>query len=347
MLILWKVLYLIPNKMKKETIYITEGISELIRFENTIMVIKSDWTKKSFPIEIIESIYIMTNLKISTNLLELLNQFDITIYFHWYYWNYVWSFFPKESVTSGAIIVDQVINFEKNKLLLSKKLMDAAFYNMIKVLERYKDIVNDEQFNKLKILRKSIYEPYINGIDTLMWLEWNFRQIYYDLLWSCIKNKNFTFDWRNRQPPRDPINSLISLLNMSCYNTVNDSIIKSQLSPFISFYHSMNQRRYNLSLDLAEIFKPILVDRLILNLINNNVLKKTDFKKDKSIWMVSLTDDALKIVFIEWRKLLDETILVEKLWKKYNWKYVMILESYKLLKFLSTNEDFDFYKLYK
>jgi len=64
---------------------------------------------------------------------------------------------------------------------------------------------------------------------------------------------------------------------------VNDSIIKSQLSPFISFYHSMNQNRYNLSLDIAEIFKPILVDRLILKLLNNNMLKPSDFTKDKVI----------------------------------------------------------------
>jgi len=340
-------LYLIKKNMKKEVLYITSGVYEILRKDNTIIIVKEEWTK-TFPIEIIDALYIYTDLKISTQLLGLLNKYNIQIYFHWYYWNYIWSYFPKENNVSGAIIVEQVKNFTENSLFYSKKLMYSAFSNMLKVLDRHKDKLDKDILQKMKDLRDQlIYNNNIQDINTLMWLEWIFRNFYYSQFSKCIKNNNFIFNERNRQPPKDPVNSLMSLLNMNCYNLVNDSIIKSQLSPFISFYHSMNQKRYNLSLDIAEIFKPILVDRLILKLLNNNMLKKSDFIKDKSIWLVKLKDDTYKKVMLEWNNSINEYLYIKSLWKKYNWKSIIQFECYKIMKYWNDkNYNLNFYILY-
>ena len=329
--------------MKKEILYITEWVSYIKRWENTIVVVKKDETKKVIPIEIIESLYIFTQLSITTWLLEILNKYNIPIYFHGYYWNYTGSFYPREQTTSWAIIVDQVNNFSNDWLWYAKKLMYSAFSNMIKVLNRYNNLVDKEKILRLKEIRNNIDN--ICSINDLMWLEWIFRQIYYSQFSKCIKNNKFSFNDRNRQPPTDPVNSLMSLLNMCCYNMVNDSIIKSQLSPFISFYHSMNQNRYNLSLDIAEIFKPILVDRLILKLLNNNMLKPSDFTKDKVIWIVKLKEASYKKVMNEWNMTINDNITLKQLWKKYTWKSIVKFECYKIIKYWWEKNNFNFYIL--
>lgn len=330
----------------KEIIYITEWVKEINRWENTIEIVLFDNKKRAVPINIIDSIYILTDLKISTKILELLNQYGITIYFHNYYWWYIWSFFPKENKSSWSIIIKQSNVFIDKWLELSIKLMEASFYNMLKVLDRYKDRTWEQNILYLKEIYKNLRFYKINCIDDLMWYEWTFRRIYYEEFSKCILNKNIEFNERNRQPPRDLVNFLISLLNSSLYNFTNDTIIKSQLSPFISFYHSINYKRYSLCLDISEVFKPILVDRCILNLLNNNILDENvfSFNEEKLEWDIS--KDVIKKVFSYYKKWLEETVKVKKLERNYSFWYLITLDCYKLIKYLLEWEDFDFYKLY-
>lgn len=330
----------------KEIIYITEWVKEINRWENTIEIVMFNDNKKAIPINIIDSIYILTDLKISTKILELLNKYWITIYFHNYYWWLIWSFFPKENKSSGSIIIKQSDLFMKQSLLLSKKLMSSSFYNMLKVLDRYKERTDEKNILYLKEIYKNLDFYKINTIEDLMWYEWTFRRIYYEEFSKCILNKNIKFDERNRQPPKDLVNFLISLLNSSLYNLTNDTIIKSQLSPFISFYHSINYKRYSLCLDISEIFKPILVDRCILNLINNNIVNENDFffDNEKLEWIIS--KDIIKKVFTYYKKWLEETVKVKKLDRNYSYSYLITLECYKIIKYILEWEDFEFYRLY-
>jgi CRISPR-associated protein Cas1 len=83
---------------------------------------------------------------------------------------------------------------------------------------------------------------------------------------------------RTKNPPSNEINSLISFGNSLCYTLALDTIYHTQLNPTISFLHEPGVRRYSLALDLAEIFKPILVDRTIFKVLNQKMLKTTDFE---------------------------------------------------------------------
>src|SRR5690606_24598952 len=67
--------------------------------------------------------------------------------------------------------------------------------------------------------------------------------------------------------------------NSVCYTIVLSEIYKTYLDPRIGYLHATNFRRFTLNLDIAEIFKPILVDRLIFTLINKNMITKKDFDK--------------------------------------------------------------------
>lgn len=75
---------------------------------------------------------------------------------------------------------------------------------------------------------------------------------------------------RTKLPPSNEVNAMISFVNSMCYTLCLDMIYHTQLNPTISFLHQPGERRYSLALDLAEIFKPVLADRLIFSLLNKN-----------------------------------------------------------------------------
>ncbi len=100
------------------------------------------------------------------------------------------------------------------------------------------------------------------GVESTLWKE------FYGLFASLLKH--FEFRERNRNPPRDEVNALISLGNSVLYTVALSEIRKTYLHPpAISFLHEPPlERRYSLSLDLADVFKPVTVFRVILRLVN-------------------------------------------------------------------------------
>ena len=111
-----------------------------------------------------------------------------------------------------------------------------------------------------------------------MAIEGNIRNEYYHCFNKIIKNPEFEFSIRSRRPPRDNINALISFGNSLLYTTILGEIYQTQLDPRIGYLHSTNERRFTLNLDIAEIFKPIIVDRTIFSLLNKEVLTTSDFE---------------------------------------------------------------------
>ena len=115
---------------------------------------------------------------------------------------------------------------------------------------------------------KSINEPlniisnlfeqidHVDDIENLMAVEGNIRDQYYKCFNEIIGKEDFDFNGRNRRPPQDRINALISFGNTLAYTAVLSEIYKTHLDPRIGYLHTTNFRRFTLNLDVAEIFKP-------------------------------------------------------------------------------------------
>ena len=95
-----------------------------------------------------------------------------------------------------------------------------------------------------------------------MGVEGNIRKQYY-AAWNIIINQEISFEKRVMHPPDNMINSLISFVNTLIYTKVLGELYRTQLNPTISYLHEPGERRFSLSLDLAEVFKPLIGDRLI------------------------------------------------------------------------------------
>ena len=98
------------------------------------------------------------------------------------------------------------------------------------------------------------------------------RQLYYSMFNEIILQPGFAFTTRSRRPPKDALNALISFGNTYIYNRVASEIHKSALDIRIGFLHSTNSRAQTLNLDIAELFKPLVVDRAIFTLVNKRMI---------------------------------------------------------------------------
>lgn len=138
----------------------------------------------------------------------------------------------------------------------------------------------------------------INNINELLGIEGAISQVYWSQFSSLIKNDHFLFSGRVKNPPADEVNSLLSYgySLLVCKIITNIKIVG--LDPYFGFYHSINYRRPSLALDLMEEFRPIAVDKLVLNLINKKIIKKEDFINYYGVIM--LTKRARALFIKEW-----------------------------------------------
>lgn len=131
--------------------------------------------------------------------------------------------------------------------------------------------------NEVDHLRKKI--PKAKAVDELMGIEGNIRRYYYTA-WNEIVNQEIQFEKRVMHPPDNMINSLISFVNSLIYSKTLSEIYHTQLNPTISYLHEPGARRYSLCLDLSEVFKPLIGDRLIFSLLNRKQITEDSFTKE-------------------------------------------------------------------
>lgn len=102
----------------------------------------------------------------------------------------------------------------------------------------------------------------------MMLVEARARELYYRMFNEILSSGEFRYTTRTKRPPKDALNALISFGNVYLYNRIATEINKTSLDIRIGFVHSTTTRNQSLNLDIADIFKPIIVDRVIFSLIN-------------------------------------------------------------------------------
>ena len=305
---------------KKNYYLLSEGI--LKRKENTIYFVNQKG-KKPLPINKIYSVYAYGQITISSQVINLFAKEGIPIHFFNYYGFYNGSYYPRESLLSGDLLIKQAehyLNFSK-RLKLAKLFVEGSAKNILKVLSYYK--IDNNIKDTLKELKDA------KRITEVMNVEGRIRSEYYNYF-DDILPEEFKMEGRSRQPPKNMVNSLISFGNSLMYSTVLSEIYNTQLNPTISYLHEPSERRFSLSLDLSEIFKPILVDRVIFYLVNKKMITKKDFNQDLNCCL--LNDNGRKTFVKEYNKRLEKTIKHKDLGRKVSYQRLIRLEAYKLKK---------------
>ncbi len=303
-----------------------------LKFEPTATEDTPSPKAKFLPVEGVSALYVFGSLDTNSALYNFLGRKQVPVHFFDYYQHYTGSFSPKEYLLSGQMLIAQADAYrsKKKRLQIATALVDAAVANMLKNLRYYanRGRTVESQIQHIEALQEEL--PEALQINHLMGLEGNARQIYYSAYGAIVD----AFPWksRQRQPPSDELNALISFGNSLCYTVCLDAIYNSQLNPTISYLHEPGVRRYSLSLDISETFKPILVDRLIFSLCNRREIRAEHFDKVDSACFLSPT--GRKIMVKAWEERLQKTIQHRKLNRKVSYRHLLRLDCYKLAKFL-------------
>ncbi len=287
---------------------------------------------KYIPVETVDNLYVFGSLDANSALYNFLGKNCVSVHFFDYYEHYTGSFCPKEYLLAGKMQIEQTRTFldKKRRLHLAQNTIAAASHNMLKNLRYYH---NRDKDLLLPITQIESYQQSIGDTmhtQELMGLEGNIRQAYYSAF-DVILNDH-SMGNRTKQPPLNEVNTLISFGNMMCYSACLDAIYHTQLNPTISFLHEPGVRRFSLALDLAEVFKPILVDRLIFRVLNKKEIQSKDF--DIKLNGCVLKDGARKTFSKAWDERLNETIQHRSLKKHVSYKHLIRLECYKLAKYM-------------
>jgi len=325
--------------MKKSIYIFSDG--ELKRKQDTLFFELTSGEKKYIPVENTEEIHIFGEVSINKKLLDFVSQKGIILHFYNYYGFYEGSFYPREHYNSGMLILKQAefYNDIEKRIFIARKFVEGAFLNMIKVLEYYnlRGENLEEEITKIKNLGENL-EKY-SSIEEIMALEGNAKDIYYRSFNKIIKNENFHFEKREKRPPRNRINALISYGNSLLYTYTLSEIYKTHLDPRIGFLHTTNFRRFSLNLDVAEIFKPIIVDRAIFKLVNKEMIKEDNFLEEMG--GIYLNDTGRKIFVEEMDNRMKTTIKHKKLGRNVSYRSLIRLELYKIEKHLLGDEIYE------
>lgn len=165
-----------------------------------------------------------------------------------------------------------------------------------------------------------------------MALEANVRARYYETFDSIVGNPDFRFEKRTKRPPQNYINTLISFGNSVLYTVVLSEIYKTHLDPRVGYLHATNFRRFTLNLDVAEVFKPIIVDRAIFSVVNERRINDKDFSVGSN--GVFLNEEGKKTFVSEIFQKLETTIKHRGLGRSVSYRRLIRLELYKVEKHL-------------
>jgi len=311
----------------KENYYITtEGV--LARKENTVYFASKKTGKVPIPIQKVYAIYALAPLTLTSGVIHFLAQNNIPVFFFNYYGFYDATLYPREPIQSGVSIVNQVKAYldPSKRMHLAKMFIYGAARNMIRNMERYKLEDHKSKINELisEIVRSS-------SITGLMNVEARIRQVYYNGL-DQVLPEEFMIGKRTRRPPENKGNALISFGNSLLYATTLAEIYHTSLNPTVSFLHEPSERRFSLALDISEVFKPLIVDRLVLYLVNKKIIQPEDFRKEFN--GVLLKNKGRKKYVRAYHERLRKKIKHRKLRRNVSYQHLIRLECYKIMKFI-------------
>ena len=198
---------------------------------------------------------------------------------------------------------DQSASIEVAKSVLTGKLANCRTV-LQRALRDHGEKMNGEAVKGVSS-RMSYYLERLNeetNLDVLRGIEGDAAHMYFGVFNELIttQKEDFFFEERNRRPPLDNVNSLLSFIYTLTMHDVRSALESVGLDPAVGFLHRDRPGRPGLALDLMEEFRPFLADRLVLSLINLKKVQKDGFKKTES-GAVIMSDETRKEVLVSYQ----------------------------------------------
>lgn len=297
------------------TLYVTQSDSYLAKDGENVVVSLPDG-KRAFPIHNLEGIVCFGYPGASPQLMALCAERGVGLSFVSEYGKFLCRVTGK---THGNVLLRkrqyQLAENEEESAKLAKSFIMGKLLNCRNVLHRFKrdhpERCSQEYDDGCRRFQSSIESLYRcqPDVDTIRGMEGMAAKIYFSLFDNLIlADKNaFHFTGRNKYPPTDEVNALLSFIYVLLSHDVASALETVGLDPQVGFLHQDRPGRTSLALDLMEELRPYLADRLALSILNTKILKASDFVR-KENGAVLLHPDSIKTVLTCWQKRKKETI---------------------------------------
>lgn len=320
------------------TKYIT-SMGELTRKDNSLCF-RKDGKNVYIPVEGTREIYCLNEISINTKLLDFISRNNIIIHFFNYYEGYSGTFYPKNKYNSGKLLINQVKAFDEKRIIIAKSIINGIGENIYQVLYHYYKHNKKEVKNTVDWIRKDFKQNLLSAenIKQAMSVEGELWQRFYSEFKNILPD-DFVLNKRCKRPPDNPINALISFGNSLLYTKTISAIYKTHLDQRISFLHEPSEGRFSLSLDMSEVFKPVIVYKTIFELVNNKKIK-VEKHFEKKVNYCLLNEEGRNIFIQAFEERLESVFEHSKLKRKVSYKTAIKLDCYKLIKFIMEDKEF-------
>ena len=198
---------------------------------------------------------------------------------------------------------------DKDKALsISRAIVEGKIRNSRTMLRRNSQTKSESALSQLQIMYRNASKA--EGFQELLGIEGNAAKIYFSHFVDMIKEVNLTqgynFENRNRRPPKDPVNAVLSLLYALLTKDLVITLLSVGFDPYMGFYHQPKYGKPALALDLMEEFRPLIADSTAITLFNGKEIRGSDFIR-KGIG-TALTDDGRKKVIRGYEKRMDSLV---------------------------------------
>lgn len=285
-------------------IYVKEQGASIQKMGERIVVTKSSATLLDLPVIKIENLSVIGNVQITTQALRLLLENGVDINYFTVNGKYLGH--TASDTSKNIFLRFEQHNFyldDKRRLDMAKRIVDNKISNQIAIIQNYKwssvakydwrSDVEQIQKNRAALWEKTTSNEVL-GVEGIC------SSIYFSVFGKMLKG-DFTFEKRNRRPPKDPVNIILSLAYTFLTREFCNALDAESFETYLGFLHGVRYGRKSLALDMMEEFRQPIVDRLTLLLFGKRMLGKYDFETDED-GNISLNEDGFRKFCTEYER---------------------------------------------
>ena len=294
------------------TLYITTPESYLTKDGENIVVSVDREEKFRVPAINIESIVTFGYMGVSPGLMKLCSDHKISLCFLSPSGKYIGRF--QSSVQGNVLLRKAQYNLadSEQSQQIANLMIAGKIRNSRNVLRRHlRDYGNNEDIQYACSILEQSKNRALNAKNKqlLRGIEGDAAKAYYGVFSNLILNQKeyFTFEGRNRRPPKDAVNALLSFSYTLLAHECSSALETVGIDPYVGFMHTLRPGRPSLALDMMEELRAYMCDRLVLSLINRGQIKPSDFISQGET-EVTMTDAGRKTFLTAWQQRKKEVI---------------------------------------
>ncbi|MFG6099909.1 type I-D CRISPR-associated endonuclease Cas1d [Leptothoe sp. ISB3NOV94-8A] len=311
------------------SLYITQPDAVLSKkYEAFNVVLKQEdgsWKKQSIPAQTVEQVVLMGNPQVTGYALMYALELGMPVHYLSTFGKYLGAALPGHS-RNGQLRLAQYGMYRdtEQRLLLVKAMITAKIHNQYAVLYRHGQKDNPLKQRKGMVAQQKTLDK-VRGIEGLAARE-------YFANWANMLDKSWQFTGRNRRPPTDPVNALLSFAYALLRSQVTAAVHIAGLDPYIGYLHEVHHGQPAMVLDLMEEFRPLIADNLVLAAINNRAIQQKDFTE--SLGAYRLSDNGRKSFLQAFDRKMNDEFKHPVFGYRCSYRRAIILQARVLAKYL-------------